>query len=906
MCPQSLFKDIYYRTGGVTGSGNIYYGRSQPPEGGFYSFIRGLTSSSGNLGSHYRGTVLPRISSRTEENNYIYVALPGGGYGYVSTSLTPDLDATIFGEFLSLELTANYEAETGFTSDHTENWEYIYVALPGGGVGFTISTTKPDLYATIFGEYPYQNLGAGISGAIQGDLGGFIRPMLSGSSDLSSYYHVLSSGYADLYPSISGWDTLDLSASIRAAQPGSGYFSSFYQTLQPASGDLQGLVHGVASGQVDQEAFYRALFSGYADLDSFIEPIPPVDLIGSINGMVAVDLWATLDSVQPIDLGASISGRQFVSLGAFIDGFQSEDFLATITGLVPRNLYVIISGVDHQEEDLKAEINTEDLYRLFCTISGYGTASGDLGGVVEAVPPLDISAFYEAVGPLDIGAVISGFGQGESLEASISGFLDDTMLGAVITSTGGYNDLFVMVRKAEADDEDLLVSVEGWGNDYLTAEINNDPSLLLTAEYSVQPLPHYKDLGGNIIGGQVNDLTVTYIGIDPPTFGASITPIVGPTLQAAIYPSVVNIDVFVPISTFAVDNLYAMINASDCEPSSDTAELTASITPIFADDVGAEIIGAHNWVKVFDVLPIRFGKPAVLKDWIPIHLNTSKVFTSWLPITFMTGPNAQLMASVVGIEAHDELTASITPDFFSSYITSDPASCIWYNLETGEQKIVRILFKSVGSVYYYSPDSADAFPENLKDKVEITVESYVEPDIDPDEGRTLLAQKRDVKRCKVGKLSEFETIDDAIKFAIVCALGDVPRDLSASITAVGQSEILGGKITPFAGPYDDLNASIGPVSNLPLLDAYVMSTGGYSDMNAYIVGVSSDHTETNVESIFGEAEIPISVVFGNNTPQIVLKKVSGLVTIVTGSKPDLSAKITGVAQQDLSVTISGA
>ncbi|GAH02724.1 unnamed protein product, partial [marine sediment metagenome] len=125
------------------------------------------------------------------------------------------------------------------------------------------------------------------------------------------------------------------------------------------------------------------------------------------------------------------------------------------------------------------------------------------------------------------------------------------------------------------------------------------------------------------------------------------------------------------------------------------------------------------------------------------------------------------------------------------------APYIYNNMELFS-KIVQIRFLSGVYDYFYQSASDTLWKEDKDAKWIIDVSSW-------DEETEYFADKKDEKTKIVFDLTQFESIDEAVRYAIDWVLAFPQRDLGAAITSVGQYKELAARIrvdAPYSAAYN--------------------------------------------------------------------------------------------------------
>ena len=737
--------------------------------------------------------------------------------------------------------------------ESTENVVRVYTSFPNGGIGLIGVNDNPDLRASILAvEENFEDL----------DLTAFIRPLQSGQNDLSA----------------------------------------FYRAFQSASGTLSGVIDGAAKG--DLRGFYRAAFSGSLDLNAEIEPIPPLDLLAEWVGVVPFDLGASIEPIPSVALSGTISGVPFLNLGATLDGFGALDLAASITGNLTQDLNALIIGVSSGIENLTATIQgfvgVEQPDNLFAAWIGAG--SGDLGASLVANFPADLSGTLEAVPPAELYAFIQT-ASSLNLSGAYSGVLPSGSLTATISSTGGFDDLGALIRPATSDVKGLAALVDGIGEDSLLATINAGSQETLNASINEFGTEIIKGLLATVQSTTTETLSGSYSPVTGNFLGGSISPIPGGDLNAIITPKVYFIDSSIPINTFPFSDLRVAINASECEFKSDFTDLHVTLSGISSGDLNASIIAIAGQYAIADEeLEVLTRYNVSTEDWLPFIIEQPAIVANNLPVILTSSPFADLSASITGTPVFGDLEASITPRYLNIPLRDSVSAIEYVNTKTGERKVVSIYFTGTATTYYFSDEADTSFAFSPDDTLVITVETY---DAIESEG-AYLNLKENVKKCVVDELDRFNTLDEAVRFAITCALSQISSDLSATIEGRGGNKELGAEIIRLnPNLLSDLGAIYTPVINKPDLPATISGSGGFDDLSAYYVAATSTSTTTEITNTLGERFVPRLVTHGTDKVSIVLTKVTSTDTLVTSPRPDLGAEIHGVAESIIGATISG-
>lgn len=877
------FTHFVYNVGGFSGPGgvSIFYGAglttststsSQDlvfiePIGGGVGLI-GIENPTPDLRAAIQGvpevtpfqslpaTLRALQSDSTEPLSTTIVEGLGGGVGIVVSTNKPDLSASILPEAAPIFEEALLNSKIiGVISTSTQPLTFTYVDVPGGGLGIIASTATPDLTATIAPSLFFQG---------QEDLYGYIIPTSTSGNALKAAYRSAEAGEATI----------------------SGYIDGFDEDF------LTG--------------FYRPTFSGeQGGLTGLLEAIPPLDLLAELIGVTGTELFADIEPVAPESLFALISGLSFLDLTASIDGVDSLTLDATISGNYIEDLTAFFLGVGSGTQDLLASYQgyrgIEESKQLRATltlsedISISGTVEGfrpeTISGTIEPVPPVDLFAEWEAKDPP------------VDLDATVTGIFADGSLFAEIEAAGGVEGLTGYITSATAGTLELLGVLEGIATHDLKAEYGTAPQDLLGAMLTATGI---NNLGLNAAIRPTQSVTLSGVYEFSPSLPiiANIEAIEASKLYAEITPKVFYVDSSIPINTFPYKSLKAQINAAACSFSSFYNDLGVYIKGIDSKDLEASIVGiAGQYAISQDYLSILSNASVISEDWVFIIAEQSIISESSLPLVIATSPFSDLRASIEGLQPEATITGSITPIFYSEVRSDNTVIGQWVNTKTGQRKTIRIFFRGDSDEFYYSTDANKSFTVSPSTTLEIVIETY---ELIEETESTLLTQKTAVKRCVVDNLNDFNTMDEAIRYGIMCALSEINQELRAYIIASGGYKDLGAEIFPIDTDFlKDLSAKYVSVTNQPELFATISGTGDLSDLSGFIRASSTSFTTSEITDTLGTRYVPKLVVHGNGEYSVVLTKVTSTDIIDLSQRPDLSADIVGISSESLSATVSG-
>lgn len=826
----------------------------------------------------------------TSPFNYLVVNRSSGGVGIIGMPQSPDLRAFILGEPRGISTDDLRAIIVGTASGVTS---FPHIILANGSIVLITETNSPDLAAVIQAFNPYESAITAV-----------YTPQFSGSQNLTGSYSTQYEAEASLSGSIHGFEEFDLSGYYTAALSGAEMLPAEYFTTDSGTQDLAAAISGLVVS--DLQALYLVLYSGTLNIGASISGVEPIELGATISGFDYAELAATVSAVLPSSLLASVTGLGYLNLLATIKGEAINDLGAEYSPVAIGDLYGLVLGTASGTQNLAGQytgfVGIEQLHVFPATISGVDVGTKDLtssiaghlpsniSGTISGVPPVDLQAAYTLAGAVEISSTISGEYPPDSLIAEIS-------------SQGGFLDLSTYVIGAYPGEQGLTTVIDGNAVADLLAEINGDPSAILTAMYNYFGTTPNTGLGAKIFVPYEESLSASYDVQQATELPGVITAIEPAYLQALITPKVYYIDSSIPINTYPLQDLRAVINLSPCEPRSAFSELQVMISGILNEDIQASYVGLAGqlaWTE--NSLDILIRQAVSIESWVPIIIDHPIISEAYLPITLTNAPTADLIATITAVQPNTDLKASISSRYYSNVPRDSATSIQWYNKETGERKLVELSFVGEFNNFYYSAEANDTIAFSPDDYIRVRVTSYV-----PQASTTFLSPKSEVSECFVDRLTDFSTIDEAIRYAIVCSLSEIHEELRATITAVGASTELGATIQPLSNlTQKQLTANYTPVTEQPILTASISGSGGFEDLRALIRSSLAAQTgNPGFVDTMGERYLPRLVVHGSNQASIVLTKVVSTDILVTSSSPDLRATIVGELAENISATISG-
>ena len=548
-----------------------------------------------------------------------------------------------------------------------------------------------------------------------------------------------------------------------------------------AEKDLGGLIYGVPPR--DLGAYIKQTWQEYADLGAYIRAWHIKDLIGIISGVDESDLIAIINAVLPKDLPA------------YIKAYSSEDLPATLVGWAERDLGAIINSIFSTDLPAAVDITSQGFKDLRAYIRCW-----------QREVPFDLGAYLFAYNYDDLPAVIRAkeFGQ---LWATIYG-VPSVNLPAFIYGWA-VRDLPAVINSVYGPG-DLRGNIFGVGPKDLPAIIEGIRRGTL-------------DLGAIIIGNNTRDLPaiITVLG-GADDLPATIYPTGWANLQGIITPRLVKFSMLMPIHTMEARDLSAVISLAPCYYH-EVLDLGAYLKALYYKDLSATIYGFRGdfWAQVRDLSATISTSPLTnylrTTDSIDINFRASDQVYAFddLPITYWgkdhyptdeldvefipTGGRriqSLLNAYVNATPRYSDLAAAIEGIIQLPYefrrgivdarilkdklheayddLATFRAPYIFNNMELFS-RIVHIRFLSGVYDYFYQSAANAVWKVDNEEKWVIDVSSWLEEE-------EFLADKRDEKTKIVSDLTQFESMDEAIRYAIDWVLAFPQRDLTATIT----------------------------------------------------------------------------------------------------------------------------
>lgn len=577
------------------------------------------------------------------------------------------------------------------------------------------------------------------------------------------------------------------------------------------------------STQRDLNSVIKGIVSSYKDLPTEIGGHLPEDITASIKGwdsgeldlsaylkpLYIKDLSAYIDTHPPIDLEAYVNvvSRGYKDLPTTVYGWQASDLRGILNVLYGNDLpasVLPIPGVD-----LPAYLKAWPQRYLTAALRGWG--KHDLQATVGIVYHKYLPATIGAHPWVDLGVWIKGWGREEprNLQAIIGGlgYID---LPAIIRCTY-LNNLIAAIYGVPP--RNLSASIYGWVVSDLPAYLNviaypYDLRATIFGVDSIYNLPAsivgmagtglMRNLRAALFGVVGADLPAYIYGIPAYFLRASINPVgYSRNLNAEIYPKMIRLTGLLSISTMEHLDMAATINISCLH--SMYKNLSAYIRCTHFSDLWATIRPINPALGVANLnTTVGYSDKILHIDKLPLTLD----FTSYsyrnvdkLPIyTYIFNGQYGLSASIDGILNKVDLGATIVPYYLEPYNFDNTKhrEKVYTIKKSVVQnfKIVELSFRSTVKEYFYADAADSVYKTDRLDDWKLDVKSYL-----PETPR--LGLKRRLYRSLVlDDLTSFDSIDEAIKYAIDYTTNNPFRELNAFINIKGRTANLNATILP--------------------------------------------------------------------------------------------------------------
>ena len=536
-------------------------------------------------------------------------------------------------------------------------------------------------------------------------------------------------------------------------------------TRTPPYADLPAYAFAL-SNFMDLSAYLKSNIQAHADIAADVYGIPPLDLPAFLHG------W------DHSDISASVYGWAIKDLYGYIGAHPPNDLQAILNVIEIRDIPASIIGEwYHGQYDLPAEF-----YRI------WGRGEKNLGALLAGWVELDLPAYITSVYFKDLSAIIQGSRTADlsayiysispkDLQALIHGF-DTRELPAYIQGSYGPYDLRANLDVISPTD--------------LQAYING---------FKGVQIPF--DLQGIVEGWNTNDLPALLNLVFPADLNAYLNAVgKSADLLATIIPSTILMKRALQIPLLEHKDLAAMVNFM-CFGSS-YEELSASLYAIHKLDLPAFIIGWYGStsdnlkdlgayintedyitqdkttiayvpeVDKYSLLKLQFG----IKD---------PYYTTWNTIDIMYGTYyaKNLSASINGVLNSSDLNASLTSVFDWNYselpeYVKPKTHEVFINMERFEtqwRRFIELMFDRTGTrpfEYFYVGGTKKVYKIDRSRSWTIWADGYSRND-------DSTIERSNVRRKFVFNMSNYSTVDEAIRELIERAAYPTSSDLSAYI-----------------------------------------------------------------------------------------------------------------------------
>lgn len=536
------------------------------------------------------------------------------------------------------------------------------------------------------------------------------------------------------------------------------------------------------------------------------------DLPAAIFAAVA-NLPARMVGVEAPNLPASIGAHPPGNLGAII--WSPLDLRATIASIFADDLPANITGFGFK--NLPAQMFGLAAPRLFAFVRGLGSGTDDLPASMHLLaisPDLPATVTPTYPGPNDVLASIAG--------------------------TGGYGDILVAVRSIIQQLDDLGASIGTGGEVDLGAIIELFGADNLQGIIGTIPLgAKNKDLIASLLGLIPADLSATMeINRNVAFLGAYIESLRATAdLNAFIRVAETFITAILTVSTMASRSLRATIGNPACEGGSANHNMLAFVLAQHARDLHASLIsfaetnlGASintpNIIHALDVINVLYSPRRDKKTKKILALDT-------LDVRYSPFRGQNLGAFIFGDFLHTNLAASIVAGFPLPRVLPTLSLITAADLRSDDLDIQQIRLQLEGALleFLYVNGTDDALIFDPSQQWKINIRSFKPI------ASNLFGDFAAARVCRLGSLTSYATIDEAVRACINAVIGlEDQAELAATIHARGQ--LAGLRATLGVNDvFSDLTAFANRVFPSELLNSTIESSGGYLPLVGTIVAV---------------------------------------------------------------------
>lgn len=766
--------------------------------------------------------ILKGVAVGVESN--VHMSIGGHLHANIRSSIY-----TYFESYLSSIIGAHTPIELpGFVSGHP--WVHLYSMLTGH--------LPIDLPANVFPIEPVD-----ISGFLRGVVIGNIQAFIKGNvpKDIPAYIWVKQSGvynlptfghgwdesdlnfgigghfYDFLLSKIRGWDTSFITQSIYGWQESIIYntigthsprnINAYVRVWQTSDDFLSKYIRGwqesdlitYFKGTHNPSDFEMAVFvkqRNSIDLINFIHAWHESVFNSYINSVVFTDLLCNISLIEPSNLSSYIKARCISGISSSLHVLNTSDLRAMAnvmqTDLIYSNIFVYPRNCLDLNFSVKGVFEGISILPGFCHgfIKTYITAS------IKALYFDFLSAYLFPVVPVDIKSSIQGFDE-RYISAHLNVFEYPWNLTASIIGSGGFSSIKSSVSPVAAMNiyNNLLCKIHSFDHKDISSDMFCIPPAVISAY------------------------------INPKGYSSSI--------YCSIYPKVIRLTTNVMVHTMVHRNLSGIINAHCYH--SEYRNLFSSIMSVFKSDLLVSIFPVF-WVYK----PCSIGGVVGYADTISsINRLTMRVAVH----TDFAFCQNEYKLKIRVFSAASYLRSFIRGEFKSRQITSSINSVRLKgalplgNIKNREKvirrnytgvlqdyKVVEMSFKSVVSEYYYSVEGDYTWSKDVMDKWVLALKSYIPKN-------TLLNTKRRLyKMTSLYDMSDFSSIDEAVRFAIDYVTEQPVADLGATLFNNSAMSALSAFITPRHTKSND-NVISGDIT--PIMPTVFVSTidGNLSKIN---------------------------------------------------------------------------
>jgi hypothetical protein len=565
-----------------------------------------------------------------------------------------------------------------------------------------------------------------------------------------------------------------------------------------------------ASNFLNLGGYIKATIQAYSDIVAEVYGVPPSDLPAFIHGFDTRNIPATLYGWAIKDLPAYIGTHPPSNLAAILNVIEIRDLPAIITGEwwhsqadLGAEFYRIW---DRKYKDLRAILSGWQELDLPAYIAA--VYFRDLGAQIQSSTVVDLLAYLTTIGPVNLPALIHGFDT-KDLPAFLNGQYGPYDIQAYL-NTIPPKDLVAYIRgfKGIEIPFDLRGIIEGWYIGNLPAFIN-----------PVRPADLLAYL--NAVGQSVD-------------------------LGASIIPNIILMKRALQIPLLEHKDLNAFVNFM-CF-SSGYKDLSAYVYILYKLDLRANIIGwygsttdnikdlgayinAEDYI-VQDKFTLKYVPEIDKYSRLRLKFSVKDKYTTWdtFRILYGTYYAKNLSASITGVLTSSDLGASLTAIFDWNYselpeYVRPKTHEVFINMDRFEnqwRRFVELMFDRTGTrpfEYFYVSGTQRVYKIDRTRNWTIWVDGYSRTE-------NSLIERVNVRRKYVFNMSQYETIDEAIRELMERAAYPTRINLSASINSVVD--------------YVNLNASIRsiPIERYTWVKhlAAELNVINYEDLGAEITG----------------------------------------------------------------------